>query len=132
MSTQALRLAVEPQQPKQRHITHSYFFRREDCSYPIAAKRACMQVDSKAFNLGTLLVRESLGQRTLIRLGTECFTTRKGKRTYARLRGTNVTLSCPSSQQAELAIEAILEFAMSLDGKWLAPAPQSSPEPSAK
>jgi hypothetical protein len=33
----------------------------------------------------------------------------------------SVTVACPTPEQAELAIEAILSFAQSLDGKWLAP-----------
>lgn len=105
----------------------------QDLTQPISAFREALQIGERARNLAKMQVRHSLGQRTNIRFGAECSTRLGESNGYRRLRHCAVVLSCPDPEQAELAIEAILAFAQSLDGIWLAPPPapeeKVKPEP---
>lgn len=51
-----------------------------------------------------------------------------GGRGYKRLRCASVLCSAPNAEQAELFIQAIHDFAASLNGKWLAPKPETTQE----
>ena len=66
-------------------------------------------------------VAEILGRRAQIRVSTEVWCKWGGRWRYKRLRASHVTVSCPSPEQAELAIEALISFLKQLDGKFLAP-----------
>lgn len=99
--------------------------RRQDLTQPILTMRQTLQLGERQRNRGILDVRHSLGQRTNIRIGCEGLTRIGVSTGYKRLRHCAVFLSCPTPEQAELAIEAILSFAQSLDGIWLT----ASPEP---
>jgi hypothetical protein len=79
---------------------------------------------SKAVNRAILSVHESMRQRVKLRVGVEAWTSWSGQRAYKRLRGQHVLVSCPNAEQAELFIQAVHEFAMSLNGKWLASKPE--------
>jgi hypothetical protein len=78
---------------------------------------------AKAQNLGLLTVPHSLGERVKTRLDFEVKVTWNGSRTYKRLRGVSILISSPNPEQAELFIQAIHDFAASLNGKWLASKP---------
>jgi hypothetical protein len=97
------------------------FIRKENLSLPVSVRRESPRIEDKAQNSATLQVRHSLSQRTILRLGVEVLTKYRGKSVYRRLKMSACYLSIPTPEQAELAIEAILTFAQSLDGKWLAP-----------
>jgi hypothetical protein len=87
-----------------------------------------LQTDGIALNSGLLNIREIQGKRVLVKLAFETFVRFKGKTgRYKRLRGNAVTFSCPNAQQAQLVMDAVLQFSLSLDGKWLvAPEPTQS------
>jgi hypothetical protein len=115
------------------HRVYKFFIPRQDRSLPHRTRRIELALEDKLKNDARLLVRESLGQRTQLRLFFDCLTRARGRSTYKRLLGQTVYLDCPTAEQAELAIEAILSFAQSLDGKWLAPAePAQAVEPQAQ
>ena len=99
--------------------------RRQDLTQPILTMRQPLQSGERESNRGILDVRHSLGQRTNIRIGCDALTRIGVSTPYRRLRHCAVFLSCPTPEQAELAIEAILSFAQSLDGIWLAPPTQA-------
>ena len=82
--------------------------------------------ETTAFNRSLLVLHEFLAQRVKIRVGIEAYISFAGKRAYKRLRGNCVLLSAPNARQAELFINAVLEFAASLDGKWLTDPPKPS------
>jgi hypothetical protein len=84
-----------------------------------------VQADEQAVNKGLLGVAEIMGRRTQIRISPEVWKWR-GRWRYKRMRARHVTISCPNPEQAEIAIEAIVRFAESLDDKWLAPSPAQS------
>ena len=85
-----------------------------------------------AFNRALLLTHELMAQRVKIRVAIEVNVNYNGIRQYRRLRASNVLLSAPNAKQAELFINAVLEFAASLDGKWLTDPPKpSEPTPNA-
>lgn len=65
----------------------------------------------------------SLGQRVKVRIDAEVWINWHGKRTYKRLRGLSLLVSAPNPEQAELFIQAMHDFAATLNGKWLAPKP---------
>jgi len=88
--------------------------------------RQTLQLGERQRNRGILDVRHSLGQRTNIRIGCEGLARIGVSTGYKRLRHCAVFLSCPTPEQAELAIEAILSFAQSLDGIWLTASPELS------
>ena len=99
------------------------------------AKVSLVHEHSKAINRGFLLMPQSQSRRVKIRVSPDVWLRFNGKSwNYKRLRESYVTLSCPNAEQAELAVNAILAFAASLDGKWLAPAPedQAAPTPGLK
>jgi hypothetical protein len=100
----------------------TYFVRAQDLRSPVSVARDNVHAITRARNRGVLEVRHSLAQRTNIRINVDCLTRVGNRTTYKRLAQLAAILSCPTPEQAELAIEAILSFAQSLDGKWLAPA----------
>jgi hypothetical protein len=81
--------------------------------------------DSRAINRGMLSVPQTLARRTKVRIDAELWVKWHGRRTYKRLRGSSVLLNAPNAEQAELFIQAIHDFAASLNGKWLAAKPES-------
>jgi hypothetical protein len=99
----------------------TYMVRSEDLTAPLIVLRDGLQTLQRQVNLGLMHVRHSLRQRTNIRLTFDCLVRRERGSTYKRLSQMSARLSCPTPEQAELAIDAILAFAQSLDGKWLAP-----------
>ena len=103
-----------------------YFIPKADLTAPFRTKRQQPLIDDAHVNHARLEVRRSLSQRCSIRLYFDCLTRYRGKSLYKRMRGTTVYVDCPTPEQAELAIEAILSFAQSLDGKWLAPSTQEN------
>jgi hypothetical protein len=112
-------LAVEPSQTFLTTDGRKWFALPQDLSLPIRAKLTPLPLDAIAQNRALFSLRESCKQRVLVRFQCEALVKYKGLLHYKRLRGSTVTLSCPNAQQAELAIQAILRFAQSLDGKWL-------------
>jgi hypothetical protein len=61
------------------------------------------------------------GRRVRFRIQPEIWPNEAEKRwNYLRVRQRGVTVSYPSPEQADLAMEAILAFAQSLEGKGLA------------
>lgn len=92
-------------------------------SVPITVDMPHVQDTTRAENRAVMAVPESLGRRVRVWIQPEIWVKRGGKRwNYRRARQRAVTVSCPSPEQAELAIDAILAFAQSLNSKWLAPA----------
>jgi hypothetical protein len=92
-----------------------------DRSAPISVRIPSLHADEQAQNNAILGVAEILGRRTQIRISTEVWCKWQGRWRYKRMRARHVTVNCPDPEQAALAIEAVLAFAKSLDGKWLAP-----------
>jgi len=103
----------------------TYFVKTEVLTSPTAVARDTLQMIPRAENKAVLEVRHSLQQRTKIRLSFDCLVRGCKQSSYKRLKQMGCLLSCPTPEQAELAIEAILSFAQSLDGIWLT----ASPEP---
>ena len=97
---------------------------RENTDSPNIVDRACMQETTRAENWAIMAASESLGRRVRVRIQPEIWV-KWGARgwNYRRARQQYVTISCPSPEQAQLAIDAILCFAESLNDKWLAPDP---------
>ena len=91
-----------------------------DRSAPNTVKAPLLQDHERAQNRALLAVPEMLGRRTQIRISVESWCKWNGRWQYKRLRSRHVTISCPNPEQAELAIEAVLRFAQSLDSKLLA------------
>jgi hypothetical protein len=105
---------------------------REDTSAPTTVEIHDVQDETRAENKAVMVVSETLGRRVRVRIQPEIWVKWGGKRwNYRRARQRGVTLSCPSPEQAELAIEAISAFTKSLEGKWLAPKPTFRCNPSA-
>jgi hypothetical protein len=101
---------------------------REDTSVPITVDVPHVQDATRAENRAVMAVSEILGRRVRVRIQPEIWVKWGGKRwNYRRARQRGVTLSCPSTEQAELAIEAMLRFAEVLNGKWLAPSIEPHP-----
>jgi hypothetical protein len=102
---------------RQRPILH------EDTGVPITVEVHDVQDETRAENRAVMAVSETLGLRVRVRIQPEIWVKWGGKRwNDRRARQCGVTMSCPSPEQAELAIEAISAFAQSLEGKWLAAA----------
>ncbi len=95
----------------------------EDLSVPSIVRKLESPRESFAVNRGLLSVSESLKQRVKLRLDFETNVSWHGQRSYKRLRHVSVLVSAPSPEQAELFIQAIHDFAATLNGKWLAPKP---------
>lgn len=74
-----------------------------------------------ADNVGALCAHHAKGYRIKLRLVPELCAKRSKHWTYERLH-CRIALSCPTPEQAQLALDAIARFAASLDGIWLAPA----------
>lgn len=103
-------------------FTRTVFIPKQDLDGPIKTRRSDVYPEDSAWNRAVVYLRHSLGQRTQFRLDFYVLA-RSGARTvYKRLRKQSVFVNVGDPTQAELAIEAILSFAQSLDGKWLAPA----------
>ena len=94
-----------------------------DRNAPNAVRVPAMQADELAVNKGLLSISKAVGRRTQIRISPEAWLKWRGRWIYKRLRARHVTISCPDPEQAELFLEAIVGFARSLEGKWLAPPP---------
>jgi len=92
-----------------------------DRNAPLAVRTPSVQADQQAQNKGIMGVAEILGRRTQIRISPEVWCKWRGRWRYKRLRARHVTISCPSPEQAELALEAVVRFAGLLDAKCLAP-----------
>jgi hypothetical protein len=75
-----------------------------DRNAPNTVRVPVLQADERAQNQATLGVAELLGRRTQIRISVEAWCKWSGRWRYKRLRARHVTLSCPSPEQAELAI----------------------------
>lgn len=103
-------------------ITRTLFIRKQLLDGPITTRRSELQPEERALNHAITHLRHSLGQRTQFRVVFDVLTRRSGRTVYKRLRKQSVFINVGDPEQAELAIEAILSFAQSLDGKWLAPA----------
>src|SRR5208282_2299846 len=82
--------------------------------------------ETVAINHALLSVQESLERRVKLRFDVECKVKWRGSITYKRLRGASVLLNAPNADQAELFIQAIHNFAASLNGKWLAAKPENT------
>ena len=108
-----------------RRVT-TYIVRTEDITAPLIVQRDSLETWNKMENSVRLNIRHSLSQRTNIRLQFDCLVKLDRRSAYKNLKRMSARLSCPTPEQAELAIDAILAFAQSLDGKWLAPAQDSS------
>lgn len=77
-------------------------------------------------------MNESLARRINARMDFEISASYRGVKGYKRLRSASVLLSAPNAEQMMLFIEAIHEFAASLNGKWLAAKPvEASAQPAA-
>ena len=102
----------------------------EDTSAPTQSRPAIVHDVAKAFNQSLLLMPQNLARRVKLRFSPEVWI-RFGRKSwyFKRLRSNSVILSCPNAEPAELAVNAILAFAASLDGKWLAPAPETAAAP---
>ena len=97
---------------------------REDTSAPTTVEMHDMQDETRAENRAVMGVSEILGRRVRVRFQPEIWVKWGGKRwNYRRARQCAVTVSCPSPEQAELVMQAILAFAKSLGGKWLTESP---------
>lgn len=101
----------------------------EDLAAPNLVRPPITPSEAQAQNRGFMAVRASLGRRVNMRMDWEITVPWACKRTYKRMRCVSVLLSCPNQEQAELFIQAMHDFAGSLNGKWLAPKPeQPAPE----
>lgn len=104
----------------------SFFVFAQDRTLPTRVRTEQARVETKFHNSGVMQVRHSLGQRTNLRVNFEVATRSKGTTVYRRLRQRAAFISCPNPDQAELVVDAIMAFALSLDGKWLTPSNNES------
>jgi hypothetical protein len=95
-----------------------------DLSSPTIVRLPSMPRTSRALNHGWLLVSESLAERIKLRFDVEVCGKWRGTKVYKRLRSNSLLVSAPNAEQAELFIQAMHDFAASLNGKWLAPKPE--------
>jgi hypothetical protein len=100
----------------------TYVVRIQDLNSPVAVLKSTATLFARACNSALMYVRHSLNQRTHVRMTFDAATRVCNRSVYRRLQQVGLVLDCPTPEQAELAIDAILAFAQSLDGKWLAPA----------
>lgn len=113
--------------PKRKTIVRQYLVFREDQSTPIETLRTQAHGLDLANNRQLLQARFNLGRRVNVCISPEIPGKYGNAYSYRRLRQCKTMLSCPNPEQAELAIEAILRFAESLNGKWLAPKEDPTP-----
>lgn len=104
--------------PAQRHslIVH-------DLTAPNVVRPADPPREARAENLGIMAVNEALARRINLRFDVEVSAKHRGNSSYKRLRCASLLCSAPNAEQAELFIQAIHDFAATLNGKWLAPKP---------
>jgi hypothetical protein len=95
------------------------FWTQEDLTQPIAAKDCHRDIRDTLLNRASMEVRIVRNRRVYLRFFVEARTTISGKSVYRRLKQRAVTLSVGSVAEAEAAVDAVLGFAMSLDGKHL-------------
>ena len=95
-------------------------FLREDTSAPISVEVHDVQDDARAQNHAVMEMCNTMGRRVRIRIQPEVWVKWGGKWNYKRARQRAVTLSCPSPEQAELLIDAIMETLRVFDGKFVA------------
>ena len=100
-------------------VTYRHLILPEDLNSPTNVIPADCHIENKELNRGLMQVRASFKQRTKIRLNFDVLSRYRSRCAYRRTLGTSLTLDCPTPEQAELVIEAIRGFVMSLDGKWL-------------
>ena len=73
-----------------------------------------------AWNRFVLSEREIHGRRTKVRVTFEVYSRAKsGDLSFQRLRGQHMLINLPSSEQAELAIDAVKAVCRAMDGKHL-------------
>ena len=99
--------------------SHAKFIVREDFTLPIAAKQPERTIAATLENRAWMQVRNVVGRRVMLRFAVEVNTKDGGSMTYKRMRQRHVILSIGTPEEAERAVDAILSFAMSLDGKHL-------------
>src|SRR5215469_206489 len=105
---------------KDQHESANYLTFSLDRNAPNAVRVPTMQADEQAQNKAIMSIAEVLQRRTQIRISPEVWCKWRGRWRYKRLRARHVTISCANPEQAELVMEAIVRFARSLEGKWLA------------
>ena len=108
---------------KDQHESANYLTFGLDRNAPNAVRIPVVQADEQAQNKAIMGIAEILGRRTQIRISPEVWCKWRGRWRYKRLRARHVTISCPNPEQADLALEAIVRFAESLESKWIAPRP---------
>lgn len=104
------------------------FISRENFADPISAKSPVQDLNVLLENRSHLEARILRGRRILLRFSVQALSKTKGTRTYKHMRQRMVTLSVGSVAEAELAIDAVLQFAMSLNGKHLITEPVTEPQ----
>src|SRR5258707_12833077 len=100
-----------------------------DLTFPNVIRNPDPPKQAQAENFGMMAVHEALARRINMRLDVEVSAIRGNARGYKRLRCASVLISAPNAEQAELFIQAIHDFAASLNGKWLAPKPPEPEQP---
>jgi hypothetical protein len=108
------------------HRSRNYLTFGIDRDAPITVKTPELQDHEQAQNMAIMGVAESLGRRTQIRVSVEIWSKWNGRWQYKRFRSRHATVSCPNPEQAEIMIEAVLAFAKSVDGNWLARTPKKT------
>jgi hypothetical protein len=122
--------------PKPRTAFHAPPVRRSiilyDLTAPNVVRPAQTPRDALAENRGSMHVLEALARRVNMRMEVEISARHCGRSSYKRLRCASILCSAPNAEQAELFIQAIHDFAATLNGKWLAAKPPDSPTPGPK
>lgn len=90
-----------------------------DRNAPLVVRVPSVHIDQQAQNKMLLGIPESLGRRTQIRISAEVWCVWSGRWRYKRTRARHVTVSCATPGQAEALLDAVEQFLMRLDGKWL-------------
>lgn len=99
----------------------------EDLTSPARTQRIEGLSDSREHNRKLLNLQKIFERRTRVKFVPEVWVVFRGRHwRWWPLRGTGICLSFPSPEQAELGIKAIIDFAASLEGVILAPAPEQS------
>src|SRR5262249_5344946 len=104
---------------RKRHSLKNYLTFGIDRNAPITVKVPEVQDHEQAQNRAIMGVAESLGRRTQIRVSVDVWIKLGGRWPYKRLRARHITINCPSPEQAEIVIEAIVKFTKSIDGNLL-------------
>lgn len=102
-------------------VVRKYFVHNERFDLPLIAKRNKSRAFDRVKNVAMFQSRFSQGLRPVIHFNPEVLLKIGRKTCYRRLHASQVYLSCPNPEQAELALELVMRFIESLSGKWLAP-----------